>query len=100
MIKSGIFIINNYLDMGNRFFEITGEIIGICANQEIIIGGIVVRVLKIMICRSNWIKYYYFDPLSYFLSPPTPPPLPVRRRRYIDDDIECEVEDFCGCNIF
>ena len=95
MIKSGIFMIDEYIDLGNRFLEITGETIGIHANQEMIIGGIVVRVLKIMLCTKTWLKNYYFEPIVDILNP-VPPPVPVSKRRISnsDDDI------FCGCSIF
>ena len=95
MIKSGIFMIDEYIDLGNRFLEITGETIGIHANQEMVIGGIVVRVLKIMLCTKTWLKNYYFEPIVDILNP-VPPPVPVSKRRISnsDDDI------FCGCSIF
>ena len=95
MIKSGIFMIDEYIDLGNRFLEITGETIGIHANQEMVIGGIVVRVLKIMLCTKTWLKNYYFEPIVDILNP-VPPPVTVTKRRYSnsDDDI------FCGCSIF
>ena len=95
MIKSGIFLIDEYIDLGNRFLEITGETMGIHANQEMVIGGIVVRVLKIMLCKKIWLKNYYFEPIVDILNP-VPPPLPVSKRRSTknDDDI------FCGCSIF
>ncbi len=95
MIKSGIFMIDEYIDLGNRFLEITGETIGIHANQEMIIGGIVVRVLKIMLCTKTWLKNYYFEPIVDILNP-VPPPVPVSTGRHSnsDDDI------FCGCSIF
>ena len=92
MIKSGIFINEENLDLSNRFLEITGETIGIHANQEIVIGGIVVIVLKIMLFKKNWLINYYFDPLEYIMNPPKPRPLPDIRRNS-DDDIVC-------CNIF
>ena len=92
MIKSGIFINEENLDLSNRFLEITGETIGIHANQEIVIGGIVVRVLKIMLFKKNWLINYYFDPLEYIMNPPKPLPLQDIRRNS-DDDIVC-------CNIF
>ena len=95
MIKSGIFMIDEYIDLGNRFLEITGETIGIHANQEMVIGGIVVRVLKIMLCTKTWLKNYYFEPIVDILNP-VPPPVRVSKRRISnsDDDI------FCGCIIF
>ena len=91
MIKSGIFMIDEYIDLGNRFLEITGETIGIHANQEMVIGGIVVRVLKIMLCTKTWLKNYYFEPIVDILNP-VPPPVPVSKRRISNSDDEW----FCG----
>ena len=70
MLKLGIFIMEDYIDLGNRFFEITDETMGIHANQEFVIGGIVVRVLKIMLCTKTWIKTYYNDPIEDISNPP------------------------------
>ena len=76
--------------------EITGETMGIHANQEMVFGGTVVRVVKIMLCTKIWLKNNYFDPIVNILNQ-IPPPVPVSTRRYSnneDDDI------FCGCIIF
>jgi len=50
-INAGIFIIDQKLLFGNsnQFYEITDETIGFHANREIVIGGKVRKVLKLMI---------------------------------------------------
>ena len=96
MIRSGIFIIENYVELGNRFLEITGETMGIHANQEMVIGGIVVRVVKVMLCTKMWLQNYYFDPIGNILNP-VPPPAPVSTRRYSNNDDD---DIICGCTIF
>ena len=96
MIKSGIFIIEDYIELGNRFLQITGESMGIHANQEMVIGGIVVRVVKIILCNKMWLKNYYFEPIVNFLYS-VPPPVPVSIKRYSDNEDD---DIFCGCIIF
>ena len=76
MLKFGIFILKDYIDLGNRFLEITDETMGIHANQEFVIGGIVVRVLKIMLCTKNWIQTYYYEPIVNIFKPKIIYPLP------------------------
>ena len=50
-------------NFGNEFFKITDERIGVHVNQEIIIGGRSVRVLKIMACKNDWLDKNYYTPL-------------------------------------
>ena len=62
-----IFIINQDLpnnSLENEFYEITDETIGIHADKEIIIGGRVAKVNKIMVCNNNWLSVYYYSPIS------------------------------------
>ena len=66
-ISAGVFIVNPELlsdNNANEFFKITDERIGVHVNQEIMIGGRAVKVLKIMVCNSSWIERYYFSPLK------------------------------------
>lgn len=66
-LKAGIFIIDEKLlfnNLANQFFEITDETIGFHANQEIVIGGRVVKVLKVMACNNNWLSAYYYRPIA------------------------------------
>ena len=81
MLKLGIFILKDYIDLGNKFLEITDETMGIHANQEFVIGGIVVRVLKIMLCNETWLKNYYFDPIIDISKP---------KRNYLDQIVNTQ----------
>ena len=78
--------------MGNQFYQITDERIGMVVNNEFLIGGRTVKVLKVMACNLNWLKKYYFTPWknileltnqykSYsqpsFIYTPPPPPKPI-----------------------
>ena len=76
MLKLGIFILEDDIDLGNKFLEITDETMGIHANQEFVIGGIVVRVLKIMLCTKAWIQTYYYEPIVNIFKPKIIYPLP------------------------
>jgi len=76
MLKLGIFIMKDFPDHANRFLEITDETMGIHANQEFVIGGIVVRVLKIMLCTKDWIQTYYYEPIVNIFKPKIIYPLP------------------------
>ena len=81
MLKYGIFIMKDFIDHGNRFLEITDETMGIHANQEFVIGGIVVRVLKVMLCNETWLKDYYFDPIIDISKP---------KRNYLDQIVNTQ----------
>ena len=65
-INSGIFIVDQklLLDTNNQFYEITDETIGFHANKEIMIGGKVRKVLKLMACNDNWLSNNYFIPIQ------------------------------------
>ena len=64
-IDAGIFIIDESLlpyDLDNQFYKITDERIGIYVNDEIMIGGRNVKVLKVMACNESWLVRNYFRP--------------------------------------
>ena len=42
----------------------TDETNGIHVDEEITIGGRVVKVNKIMVCNNNWLSVYYYSPIS------------------------------------
>ena len=65
-LQYGIFILNPNLvfDAYNQFYEITDETIGVHVNQEISIGGRLVKVLKLMACNRNWLSSFYFQPIA------------------------------------
>ncbi len=99
MIKLRLFSIVDYLDLENRFLEITNETIGVHANQEVIIGGVIVRIRKIMICIKEWLLRYYYmaqrKAQNYF-NRQMFSPVPIRRR----NDRDYSDEEICCCNIF
>ena len=65
-IKAGIFTLNQdlHIDTNNQFYEIEDETLGFHVNREIMIGGKVVKVLKVMACNSRWLQTNYFSPIS------------------------------------
>ena len=65
-INAGIFIVSQdlLLDLDNQFYEISDETLGFHVNSEIMIGGKVVKVLKVMACNDRWLQYFYFNPIS------------------------------------
>ena len=67
LVSHKIFIINPELpnnSLDNEFYEITDETNGIHVDEEITIGGRVVKVNKIMVCNNNWLSVYYYSPIS------------------------------------
>lgn len=66
-IDGKVFIFNPDLvpyNSNNQFYKITDDRIGVHVNQEIIIGGRVVRVLKVMALTKEWLNKNYFEPLE------------------------------------
>ena len=65
-INAGIFILDQRLlvDTDNQFYEITDETVGVHVNQEIMIGGRSVKVLKIMACNMLWLHRNYYRPIQ------------------------------------
>ena len=64
-LDANIFILqiaplSNGLD--NQFYEITNERIGIHINNQILIGGRTVRVMKFMVCNPTWLMRNYYRP--------------------------------------
>ena len=69
-IDAGIFILDEKIlpdKYNNQFYKITDEKVGVKLNQEIVIGGKSVKILKIMVCNSNWIKKNYITPIKNIL---------------------------------
>ena len=71
----------------NQFYEITNERIGIHINNQILIGGRTVRVMKFMVCNPAWLMRNYYKPwknifekaesyLNGQYKPPFPPKVP------------------------
>ena len=66
-IDAKIFIVDPSLlpdSVGNKFYKITDETIGVHVNQQLMIGGRAVKVLNIMACDSNWLNRNYITPLE------------------------------------
>ena len=61
MIGAKIFLLDDDLDMGNRFIEITDETMNIHANEEFVIGGIVTKISQKMLFTSQWINNHYYN---------------------------------------
>ena len=79
LMDVGVFMKAENLDNNNAFIQITNESMKIHADQEIVIGGIVTRALKIMLFKSNWAINYYYNPkqrLTQRLYQPQPVFLP------------------------
>ncbi len=70
----------------NQFYEITNERIGIHINNQIVIGGRTVRVMKFMVCNPAWLIRNYYRPWknifeiakNYRHRPPPPPKPPIK----------------------
>ena len=69
-ISAGIFIVDSKLlldDSDNQFYKITDERIGVHINQNVMVGGKVVKVLNVMACNDSWLnRFYYLLELIYF----------------------------------
>ena len=66
-IDAKIFIVNPNLlpdSLDNQFYKIIDERIGVHVNQEIMIGGKSVKVLKVMACNTSWLIRNYYAPLN------------------------------------
>jgi len=69
MVDLSIFIVSSNLvphDKPNEFYEITDDKIKVHVNSEVVIGGNVIKVLKVMACTKDWINRYYFNPASSY----------------------------------
>ena len=70
----------------NQFYEIINERIGIHINNQIVIGGKTVRVMKFMVCNPAWLIRNYYRPWknifeiakNYRYRPPPPPKPPIK----------------------
>ena len=82
-LDANIFILQtdplpNGLD--NEFYEITNERIGIHVNNQILIGGRTVRVMKFMVCNPTWLMRNYYRPWKniYEMAKNYKPPPPIK----------------------
>ena len=76
MIELSLFIIAPELvpeGLSNEFYQITDEKVGVHVNSEVVIGGRVIKVLKIMACTRYWLEANFYDPVDEYSSPQLPP---------------------------
>ena len=67
LIEIGIFVLNDDLlpsDSNNTFYRITDDRIGIHVNQNMMIGGRAVNIVKVMACNNNWLNKNYYSPME------------------------------------
>ena len=82
LIGAGVFIEDKYLDMDNRFFEVTDQNMNIHANERIVIGGITTKVLNIMTFKPNFLLNFYYSPILRLTKPKKPAPDPIDSNNY------------------
>ena len=64
-LNAGVFIVNPNLitnTLDNQFFDVAQ--FGTNASPVVMVGGSVAKVLKIMVCRENWLSTYYYTPMK------------------------------------
>ena len=74
MVDLSIFIVSpNLIPHGkaNEFYQKTDDRIGFHVNSEIVIGGRLIKVLKIMACTEYWINTNYINPVDSYSKPQT-----------------------------
>ena len=72
MSDLSLFIVSRNLvpyGSSNEFYQITDDRIGVHVNSEVVIGGRVVKVLKIMACTEDWIYINYINPAESYTKP-------------------------------
>ena len=96
-LDANIFILQiaplpNGLD--NQFYEITNERIGIHINNQILIGGRTVRVMKFMVCNPTWLIRNYYRPwkniykIAKNYKPPSPYDPPIQLKNSLKESIK------------
>ena len=119
-IDAGIFILDDSLlpyGFDNHFYQITDERIGVYVNNQIMIGGRTVQVLKVMVCNQRWLVRNYYRPWknifeltekyqryknSYYVPPPPintvyTPPRPANPDYFPPPKIHKRQNENCGC---
>ena len=72
MSDLSLFIVSRNLvpyGSSNEFYQITDDRIGVHVNSEVVIGGRVVKVLKIMAGTEDWIYRNYINPAESYTKP-------------------------------
>ena len=104
MVEVGIFILDENIDKGNRFYEITNEEMGLHINEELFIGGVRVQVLKLMVFKKIWLIRNYLEPYesltrrnqNVLINTYNTNRVYSRRQDPMEECMDC----FCDCNIF
>ena len=104
-VELGLFIIDENLDMENRFYEINEEKTKYHANEQIEIGEIKVQIIKIMRLRTSWVFQNYLNPLEELTRRDQKKVInSYRDANRVYQRKQDPVEEFkdcmCGCNIF
>ena len=107
-IDAGIFIVDQNLlpyNRDNEFYQTTDERIGVHVNEELVIGGKKVKVLKIMACNSSWLNRNYINPIEninnrarYNQPPPPLPRSPPKYNNNNDNDNDNEYNEIMNRN--
>ena len=104
-IDAGIIIIDTNLlpdsTTDNQFYEITDQRIGIHdGNEEIMVGGKSVKILKIMACNTEWLNRNYINPLNNIINlPPMLKPNNKSKQKNVTSSKMKNNENDC-CSIF
>ena len=72
MVDLHLFVVSSNLvppGSTNEFYQITDDRIGVHVNSEVVIGGRVVKVLKIMACTEAWIYKFFINPAESYAKP-------------------------------
>ena len=105
-IDAGIFIVDQNLlpyNRDNEFYQTTDERIGVHVNEELVIGGKNVKVLKIMACNSSWLNRNYINPIeninnrARYNQQPSPPQPQYNNNNY-NDNFNYNHENCCSRN--
>ena len=104
MVEVGVFILDENIDKGNRFYEITNEEMGLHVNEELLIGGVRVQVLKLMVFKKIWLIRNYLNPYEsltrrnqhVLINTYNTNRVYSRRQDPIEECLDCN----CDCNIF
>ena len=69
LVDANVFIYKPELciDFSNEFYEITDKSLGFLSHNKITIGGVEVKVRKIMAFKGNWIENNYANPFKQII---------------------------------
>ena len=100
MMEVGVFVKKEDLDLKNRFIEKTDESMNICADKEIVIGGIVTEALRIMLFRTDWVIYYYYGPKTRLTQRVLYSPILLHQPGVVYQPNNTGKDCLCSCIIF